>query len=241
MGGYLTSALWQNAYYRLIWIGLMVVIVGGALVVAFATQWYWGLLIGYAGIALVALWSHGEARARKRAYQRGFRALYVVPGAPQWTARRLHALGYTGPVAATLWETHVNEHTSWVTPPAAGGPPGGDPHPAIAAFREAYTADRLRWLAERPDDVALVISTYNHLPPAQWAALNAAGAWHMAAPLHPGLLRVVTAARQRQVQRRMFGAVVNPRPRSDPTTWTTIYVPPRCQAQGSAPSESPAL
>lgn len=229
MSGYGTSALWQNAYLRVIWLGLMGVIGGSVVAVACATQWYWGLLVGYAGIALIALWSRGEPHARKRADQRGFRALYVVPGAPRWTARRLHALGYRGPVAGKMWETHVNEHASWVRP-------GGDPHQAIAAFWEAYTADRVRWLAERPDDVALVISTYNHLSPDQWAALNAAGAWHTAAPLHPGLLRVVTAARQRQVQRRMFGAVVNPKPRSDPTTWTTIYVPPRCQANTSAGS-----
>ena len=161
--------------------------------------------------------------ARWMAQRRGYQVLYVLPSPARWVSARLARLGYSGPVADRAWEMHVDEQRRWRWPDAA-------PEAAVRRFRAVYTADRLRWLDARPDDVALIITTFNHLPEAEMTALKAAGAWTASAPLDPRIPRVATARRQRQTQRRMFGGVVSSRDRCDPAGWTTVYVPPRIES-----------
>lgn len=218
MWAYAVSALWRHPYEPAIY--------GGYFGAVFLTGFAASLMVPLIGLAVivgglfvggVAMSWEGVAQTLSR--QRGFRVLYVLPSPARWVARRLRALGYVGPVAPRLWEMHVNEAVRWHH--------GPDPHDAVRRFRAAYTADRLRWLAERPDDVGLVICTFNRLPAAEVAALQAAGGWVYAGPLDARIPRVVTPRRQRNTQRRMFGAVVSRRDRTDPTAWTTVYVPPR--------------
>nr|WP_014107003.1 hypothetical protein [Sulfobacillus thermotolerans]AEP14340.1 hypothetical protein [Sulfobacillus thermotolerans] len=219
-GAYAVSALWRHTVHRWIYGAAVagLIVLGGSV----------SLLTGNAGLALGVMdaglgglllalgWEWG---AQQWARHRGFRVLYVLPSPSTWVARRLRRLGYSGPVATRLWEMHVNERERWTVI--------RDPARAVQAFRQAYTADRLRWLRERPDDVGLIICTFNRLPAAEWAALAQAGAWRVAAPLDPRIPPVVTPRRQRTTQLRMFGAVVSSRNRRHPATWTTIYVPPR--------------
>ena len=158
--------------------------------------------------------------ARWSAAHRGYRVLYVLPSPARWVSVRLARLGYSGPGADRVWEMHVDEQRRWHEPCETS-------KAAVRRFRAVYTADRLRWLENRPGDVALIITTFNHLPEAEMIALKAAGAWVVSAPLDPRIPRVVTTRRQRQTQRRMFGGVVSSRDHRDPAGWTTVYVPPR--------------
>lgn len=217
---YVVSALWRHPHVHggVLYRGYFSAVLVTGLGVMTVVPWL--------GLIWIATWGMGgalamswEAVARALSYRRGFRVLYVLPSPPRWVARRLRALGFAGPVAAHLWEMHVNESIRWRR--------GGHVREAVSRFREAYTADRIRWLRERPDYVGLVICTFNRLPEAELAALQAAGAWVFAGPLHPRIPQVVTPRRQRTTQRRMFGRVVSDRDRTDPAGWTTVYVPPR--------------
>ena len=123
-----------------------------------------------------------------------------------------------GPVASRLWEMHVNESLSWNTK--------GE-WDAVQRFRSAYTADRLRWLDERPHTVGLMITTFNRLPADERSALEAAGAWIVSRALTSHLPEVASRRRVDATQLHMFGAVVSTRDRTDPRGWTTVYVPPR--------------
>ncbi len=204
---YVVSALWRQSHPWLLFGGLLGV-VGGIEVVNLTA----GLLVALVAIGCVS-W---ELVARTVMVRRGRRVLYVLRSPAGWVRRRLRQLGYTGPVARRIWEMHVDEDVRW---------PEG-----VASFRAAYTADRLWWLAHRPPNVGLIICTFNRLPDAEMAALEAAGAWVTAGPLHPRIPRVVSKRRMRKTQQRMFGAVVSPRDRTDGRTWTTVYVPPRGRA-----------
>jgi len=147
------SALWrhQAPWSYAVWLALSL---GGGV--------FWsplGLVILWGGAACIS-W---ELVARAWAQHRGFRVLYVLPCPSRWARLRLRHLGYTGPVAARLWEMHVAEGTRW-----SGG---------VAAFRHAYTADRARWLRERPSDVGLIVTTFNRLPVEEQDLLASADAW----------------------------------------------------------------
>ncbi|PSR19882.1 MAG: hypothetical protein C7B45_17750, partial [Sulfobacillus acidophilus] len=99
-----------------------------------------------------------------------------------------------------------------------------------AHFRTAFTADFFRWVEERPDHRALVLSTFNHLTAAEVAQLRAVQAWIGSGAIHPRLARLADAHRMESTQRRMFGGVVSRRDRTNPATWTTVYIPPRTMA-----------
>lgn len=202
------SALWRHHYGRLLAITT-------ALMCLVLSYWRpgWAVAIGLMYLGVVG-W---ESIAKWHAHRHGFSVLYVLPSPSRWVARRLRALGYTGPVAPHLWEMHVNESRSWIA---------HDEGDAVQRFRAAYTADRLRWLAERPCTVGLMITTFNRLPADERRALEAAGAWIVSGALTSQLPRVASRRRVDATQLRMFGAVVSDRDRTDFGSWTTVYVPP---------------
>lgn len=205
------SALWRHAHGWIypLWIAIALVA---------------GLFGGWVALSLIWLlgfcWMSWELVAQARAARAGFPVLYILPSPAPWVRRRLRALGYPGPVARRIWEMHVQERTRWVQP-------GGTAAQAVARFRAAYTADRVRWLQDRPPDRGLIITTFNRLPPTEIAALRAAGAWVGMGPLDPRIPAKAFTGRTRAVQQRMFGAVVSTQDRTEPGGWTTIYVPPR--------------
>lgn len=203
------SALWRHSHR---WAYAVWLIGGFAVGMGWPTA---GIVLLWGGFACV-LW---ELAARRLAWRHGYSVLYVLPSPAAWITRRLKALGYAGPVARRVWEMHVNETVAWHHL--------GDPGTAVERFRVAYTRDRLRWLQERPDDVGLIITTFNRLPADELAALQAAGAWVVAGPLDARIPSAAQATRQRTTQRRMFGRIVSDRDRTDPAQWTTIYVPAR--------------
>lgn len=224
--GIVWSALWRHTYRW--WEGT---VLGGLLGASACAGWLGGPV--WVGVGFLALYGVllGPSYLRWRARRRGFRVLYVVPAPRWWVARRLRTLGYLGPVASRIWEMHVNEGRRWTAV-------GDDPIAAVRRFRQAYTADRMRWLAERPPGVGLLICTFNRLPPAEWAALEAAGAWATAGPLHPAIPAAVDAQRQQKVQTRMFGAVVSTHDRSNGAEWVTVYVPPRGRGEALSKGET---
>lgn len=207
------SALWRHSHP---WgYGVWLLVSGG-----FSLVWpVVGLTLLWGGLACV-LW---ELMAKSLAVRSGHVVLYVLPSPTPWVTQRLRALGYGGPVAPHLWEMHVNESIAWHH--------RGDPDTAVQQFQAAYTADRLAWMHIRPDDVGLIMTTFNRLPSAQLEAFRAAGAWMVAGPLDSRIPSVASAKRQRQTQRRMFGRVMSWRDRTNPADWTTVYVPPMIQRQ----------
>lgn len=209
---FIVSALWRHHYGR--------VLLGSVLLLCLVLGITVNVWLAYGLWFTVAGLVQWEGMAKFLAERRGFHALYVLPSPPGWGARRLRDLGYQGPVASRLWEMHVNESHRWKTN-------DGTSTEAVRRFQTAYAQDRARWLQERPDDVGLLITTFNQLPEAQRRALTAAGAWIYAGALTPALPAVVFRRRMEATQRRMFGRVVASRDRTNPTEWTTVYVPAR--------------
>ena len=219
VAAYGVSQLWRHGrswVYPLYFIGVFIAGVG---IMVIVNPWVgWSLLMMWEGAgALAIIW---RDLARLAAWRRGYRVLYVMASPSAWIAHRLHALGYRGSVAPRIWEMHVDEQRRWIQPEE-------NVHDAVRRFRTAYTADRLRWLEERPDDVGLLICTFNRLPMTELAALKAAGGWVYPGPLTPHIPPVMSPQRQRRTQTRMFGAAVSTKDRTDPNTWITVYVPPR--------------
>lgn len=220
------SALWRHAHtpWRL-------AVYGAGVALGFTPWWPVGLMALW-GAALGELAMMGvEAGAKRAARRRGYRVLFVLPCPPRWAARRLRALGYAGPVAHRLWEMHVMDDRRWPAPNA---------DEAVRAFRQAYTAERLRWLDARPAGVGVIFTTYNRLPTEEVAALQDRGAWRAAGALHPRIARAAHRRRVRVAQQRLFGRVVSTRDRTDPATWTTVYVPPLEGPSRAGPAVPPA-
>ena len=212
MLGYLVSALWRQSHPWAVraWLGL-------SILMGLTAAWQLGILSLWLGLCC-ALW---EPFAQWRADRCGHRVWFVLPSPAKWCQRQLRQLGYSGPVASSLWEIHVQERQIWL---------GESPHDAARHFRTAFTADFFRWVEERSDHRALVLSTFNHLTSAEVTQLRAVRAWIGSGAIHPRLPQLADVHRMESTQRRMFGGVVSHRDRTNPATWTTVYIPPRTMA-----------
>lgn len=206
---YLFSALWRQSHPGAVraWLGLSTLI-------GMTPYWAVGLTSLWLGL-LCVLW---EPIAQWWARQLGHRVWFVLPSPPGWSSRQLRSLGYVGPVASRLWEIHVQERRRW---------DGETPTAAAALFRVTFTHDLFRWIEARPAHVAVLLSTFNTLHPDEVVRLQGAHAWIGAGALHPRLAHLTDAHRMVATQRRMFGGVVSRRDRTNPATWTTVYIPPR--------------
>lgn len=207
------SALWRHAHAPWRW-----AVYGTGFALGLTAWWPIGLMALWVSALGDTALIGAEAWAKRTARRHGYQVLFVLPCPPHWAARRLQALGYAGPVASRLWEMHVMDDRRWSAPTAKE---------AVRAFRQAYTAERLRWLDERPAGVGVIVTTYNRLPAEEVAALQDRGAWIVHGALHPRIARSAHRWRVAQAQRRLFGQVVSERNRTDPAAWTTAYVPPR--------------
>ncbi len=209
---FIVSAVWRHHHGRVLFGSVLLLCMALGITINFWLAY--GLWFAVMGLV------QWEGLAKFFGERRGFHALYVLPSPPGWATRRLRALGYSGSVSSRLWEMHVNEAHRWKTAE-------GTSTEAVRRFQTAYDQDRARWLQERPDDVGLLITTFNQLSEPQRRALSAAGAWIYAGALTPTLPAVVSRRRMEVTQRRMFGQVVSRRDRTNPTEWTTVYVPAR--------------
>ena len=177
----------------------------------------WGYAIGVLLMGGIALALLTEWWARWQAIRRGYRARFWVAAPPRWVEYLLQHHGYTGPpLHRTVWEVHAQDQRHW---------PGRTPKEAAHHYRTAYTSEFTRLITERPPDVTLICTTFNHLLDVERTLIAAHHGWWCSGALHPALPHAFSPLVMRHTQRRMFGGVVSNRVRTDAANWVIWVIP----------------